>query len=100
MSHFQTLLDEGIEEVFFQDWGETVTRAGESLTVTFDTGVELVDDIGNIEMVSNAIICKSTDDVKFGETFVRDSDDRGWEVGRLLSRSPDERIETYEIVGV
>lgn len=99
MSHFQTLLDEGIEEVFFEDWGETVTRGEDSLTVIFDTGVEVVDESGMIDMISHAIICKQSD-FSHGDTIVRASDGRSWELGRLLIRSADNRVMTYEIVGV
>lgn len=96
---FEALLDEGIAEIFFEDHGETVTKGAESLTVIFEHGVEVVDDEGTIDLVSYGIICKKGD-FKRGEQFTRDRDGRLWGLGRLLTRDPDDRVQTYEVVPV
>ena len=96
MSDFDDLLDEGVDNVFFEDFGESITRGDDSLRVIFDSGVETISEDGTMDMVSHAIITKKGDLTR-GDTFTRDKDSRSWALGRLLSRDPDDRVQTYEV---
>ena len=99
MSSFDFTLDEGVENVFFEEFAEPVTRGEDSLRVIFQTDVEVISDEGGLDMVSYAIVCKKSD-FKRGDSFIRDKDSRSWELGRLLSRDPDDRVQTYEVVPI
>lgn len=96
---FDILLDEGIEDVFFEEMAENVTRGTDVLRVIYQHGVEVEDEAGTIDMVSYAITCRKRD-FKRNDTFIRERDGRQWQVGRLLTRDLDDRVQTYEIVAV
>lgn len=96
---FDALLDDGIENVFFEDHGEDVTRGADTLRVIFEHGVESMDDDGTIDRVSYGIHCRKAD-FRRGDQFTRNRDGRAWALGRLISRDPDDRMQLYEVVPV
>jgi len=90
------LLDDGIDHVFLADMGEVV-QIGEVLKrVMFQHDVEVMSNEGSIDMVSTAILCKAGELCR-NDAFTRQRDQRQWIVGRLLERSPDNRLNTYEV---
>lgn len=86
-----------LEAVFFRDHGEQITHENETKTVIFESGVEVVDSMGALVMVSFAVTCK-VDDLQKRDKFTRLKDGRLWMVGDLLERSPDNLVNTFEIV--
>lgn len=86
-----------LEAVFFRDYGEQIDHKSESKTVIFESGVEVVDSMGALVVVSFAVTCK-VDELQKRDKFTRLKDGRVWMVGDLLERSPDNLVNTFEIV--
>ena len=95
-TNLDALLDEGIDSVFFSDFGTVAIKDETEITVIVERGLEVVDEDGGIDIVSIAILCKPAD-VDTNDVFVFKDTGQQWVVGRLLLMSPDKRMATYEI---
>lgn len=90
------LLNDGIESVFFEDFGTVVTKEDIEYRVIVERGVEVIADDGGIDIISIAIACKPNE-FDTNDTFIFKDTLQAWVVGRLLIMAPDKRLATYEI---
>lgn len=96
VNDLDALLDDGIDSVFFADMGEDVRIGDATKRVMFQSDVEVISNEGGVDMISTAIIIKAGELCR-NDAFIRQRDQRQWVVGRLLERSPDNRLTTYEV---
>ena len=98
MADLDALFDADIDNVFLADFGEDVSVTGDDVPkrVIFQSAIEVLSDEGTLDIVSNGILCKAAD-FKRNDVFVRAKDQRTWSLGRVLERSPDGRLNTYEV---
>ncbi|MGB0958189.1 MAG: hypothetical protein ACPGUF_06900 [Litorivicinus sp.] len=96
VNDLDALLDDGIDRVFFADMGEDVQIGDATKRVMFQYDVEVISNEGSIDRISTTILCKAGELCR-NDAFTRQRDQRQWVVGRLLERSPDNRLTTYEV---
>lgn len=96
VTELDALLDDGIDNVFFADFGTTVIKDESELTVIVERGIEVIDENGGVDIVSIAIVCKP-DEFDTNDVFIFKDTEQAWTVGRLLVMAPDKRLATYEI---
>lgn len=94
--HFQQRMNTDLESVFFREFAEQVQflDAENLSTIIFEQQVEVLDDMGTLDIVAYAITAKRGE-VQREQVFMRNQ--RRWRVGRVLERSPDGLIETWEV---
>ena len=95
---FADRLEADLASVFFGEYAETVTVTALALDLQllFESDVDVMDEGGTLDVIANAISIKKGSGIKRGTVFTR-ADGRQWSVGRLLEKSPDGFIETWEV---
>lgn len=95
-SPFQQRINADLASVFFREFAEQVELLDSAnlLTIIFEQNVEVLNEMGTLDIVAYAITALRGS-VQREQLFARNQ--RRWRVGRVLERSPDGLIETWEV---
>lgn len=102
MQGFAANLEADLASVFFGEFAEEIALPNQSdapqvIAAIFESNVESIDDAGTLVMVANAVTVMRGK-LKRNLSFRRNG--KRWVVGKLLDRSPDNYVETWEVTGV
>ncbi len=96
---FAEQMQADLESVFFcpDEFGETVSIPDSSATlnILWEQDVAVEDEAGTLDIVAYAISLECGQVQREETVFIRHN--RRWKVGRLLEKSPDGKVETWEV---